>query len=275
MATQTTRWLKTDLVTDEGATAVVLNGSGGGAPALEENADFPMANLLVRDRYVSWMTGAAPPNDVYVDFDLTGGPPINKTVNALAICGFRGTALFPNSCFIQYALTAGGYPPTWIGFSPGSISLSLATDSAVILTTPTLCRYVRFWFPNTFGNPFSVGRLMVASTVEDLGFAYSLGAVDTETTQQIRNRAVDGTPVVTRFGKRRRRLSLPYNSIIYGSTGAKLRALARLERPFVMVNPFGETMEVDLADGTVPFVHRFGTATQDIFDVQLELEQLP
>lgn len=37
------------------------NGTGGGAPALEQNADWPMSHLLIADRETYWRTSAAPP----------------------------------------------------------------------------------------------------------------------------------------------------------------------------------------------------------------------
>ena len=54
-----------------GTSATLKNGTGGGAPAISEDPDWPMSNLLVADRYSYWKINLADENPgIPVDFDI-------------------------------------------------------------------------------------------------------------------------------------------------------------------------------------------------------------
>ncbi|HXT99584.1 MAG TPA: hypothetical protein VN903_01240, partial [Polyangia bacterium] len=53
------------------ASATLMNGSGGGAPALIQTSPYTMSNLVGSDRYKFWMSSALAASSAFnVDFDL-------------------------------------------------------------------------------------------------------------------------------------------------------------------------------------------------------------
>lgn len=166
------------LITNNLATAaatVLKNGTGGGAPALDQLAAFPMTAALFQDRYTKWSTSAVPASPL--DFDLDLGA--DKVIDAMGILNLRyaGTTDI-NTVTLKYASAASGYAPgPWTTF--GTITLAdpplTKRDYVVAPGSPVTARYLRF--ESAFGTlgQFTLGKL-VAGPMIDLGHNYSPGA---------------------------------------------------------------------------------------------------
>lgn len=91
------------------AGVTLKNGTGGGAPAINEHPDWPMRNLLLQDRYSAWRsngdTAAAE-----IDFDLGSAQTITDLL--LTNMRFYGAGSFGPQLDVFYD---NSYPPTtWL-----------------------------------------------------------------------------------------------------------------------------------------------------------------
>jgi hypothetical protein len=157
------------------ATGVVLkNGTGGGAPILDQLTAFPMTNALFQDRYTKWSTAAVPASPLQYDLDLGA----DKSIDAMGILGLRyvGTTDI-NTVTLKYASAAQGYnPAAWAGSTLGTITLAnpplLKRDYVVTVGNPVTARYLRFEFAFGTLGQFTLGKLLAGAMV-DLGRGYS------------------------------------------------------------------------------------------------------
>ena len=73
--------------TNKVQTATLKNGTGGGAPALDQVSPWLMTNSQNRDRELVWQQSSGASG--FVDFDLTGAAS-DTSVGLLAVLGHRG-----------------------------------------------------------------------------------------------------------------------------------------------------------------------------------------
>lgn len=274
MAPNTTRLIVANLLEQFGT---VKNNGVGLSPPREEDPLYPMENAFNGDRFSPWRTSAAPPEPTSFDADMGA----NRTVNALGILGLTPTASsFPTTLFPQYSVNGSpgagvGYPPTsWNPFNPATISINGLRDAVLLPSSPVTARYVRFDFLNVIGFPFSVGRLFVASTILTMGVAYSPNAefepvdfwASVRTTLQNEVRTKVALPAERRFCDF---LSVPTATLNVLRNSA---ALGRRHTSFILLSPFDEVLEVF---GRIKWRHSYGDGSSDLWDVRLEMEQLP
>lgn len=116
--------------------ATVKNGSGGGAPARDEDADFPMDNVLQGDRHVVWRSSASPSYPIRLDVDLGG----NRTIEALGFHGMFGAWLGITAYYQTGAYSAGG---TWTAMAVPSVA-SMPRDTGAVFAAVANVRSLRF-----------------------------------------------------------------------------------------------------------------------------------
>jgi len=120
--------------------AVLLNGTGGGAPALDENADWPTRYTLSPDRYQYWRAlagGLGPAAGTYL-FDYDYGAPVT-----LAVVGWGMMRQYPQQVevgnLVLECYWGSSYPPT----NALGVGLGCTGNDSFAAFTPTAARYWR------------------------------------------------------------------------------------------------------------------------------------
>lgn len=139
--------------------ATIKNGSGG-APAVNEDANRPLANIKIASRYRFWRTASAPPSSLQVDLDFGASITI-KTVGVAMVRAYRGLGGF--SEVKVYSGPTGAYPPTWTLRSTIAIVPATDNDKFADLASNITARYWRFEFNGVVGQ-FSVKPWLVKSS---------------------------------------------------------------------------------------------------------------
>ena len=247
-------------------TATLKNGTGGGAPALDETSPYTMSNLIVADRYTIWKT-ANPPggSPINVDFDLGS----NKTVTAVGILGYRpaGT-LAATSLKVYSAASAAGYVPAgWtLQATMNGISGNPRDLGAVIPSVSQ--RYWRFEFTH-IGTAWSGGRFYIGNPT-DLGAIGDPGSSYTPFRNRLETPMPGGAVVLTDLGDPGATWVIPW-SVIESSLRTTLLSLQALSSSFVLIDADENFFEVYLKGGRLPTSWR----TASVYDASMELERLP
>lgn len=254
----TLRFYRTNLLTQ--SFAVLKNGTGGGAPALEEHADFPMTNLLVGDRYSYWKSAGTAGFDV--DFDLGS----TKAIKALGV-----TALDPlQTVGAVEIFTAGGstYPPTWT--SQGTISPLSSVDS--FIAANLIHRFVRFEFTSL--SAAIRAKLWAAQSVSDVGHGGSPGFTEERRKARIRAIAPGGQPVVTVLGPDRTVFSIPLN-VVPSAVQSILSTLVAESGSFILGTVDDRWFEVIVAEDRLAWSTLFDGGSAPLYDAVAVFENLP
>jgi hypothetical protein len=225
----------------------LINGNGAyaGAPALVQDPDFPMSNLLDPDRVSAvYVTGPTPANsgsDLIIEFDINSAP---LSISAVGILGFvrLAGATFPNSVAIEY-LPGSTYAPVVGWVAMGSFSMVIGRDGGLVTGSPISARFWRIRFLNaSFGaQGFSFSSPFIANAITDLGFLYSRSAEVIVTPKTV----VEGygrTPVITRTGLEFRRWALAYDNNDV-TTRDIFDALGASALPFIYLSPEDDVFE--------------------------------
>lgn len=260
----------------EAAAAVLKNGSGGGAPALDEVSPYLMTNAMKHARRVLWQqsSGAA----MQYDVDLTGAAS-NKTVRVGGMAGHRpiAGALTGITAFtIKSSTTANGYPPVsgnpWTDV-PGAVAVSTASarDKGKLFDSDVTARYFRFDL--TVGSTFTLGKFFLGIFDYDLGLLYSdldvLGV-----TPQVEERTVGQDPVLTYVGDDRQLWQLEWRDI-QNVVLTKLEAVRALRSSFLLADKAEVFREFLVQAGELRRRHRFESASDTVYTpVSMALEQL-
>mgnify|MGYP007070554947 FL=1 len=160
---------------------IIVNGNGAytSAPAKDEDAQYPMSNLYLADRYTPWSTrvGTAA-GSIKVQIDLSGGATgaaaggVDKTISAVGMNGLRGLggAAPPNTVVVGYRTRAQGYSAT--GYTTvATLVTGQARDSIVQFNTIS----ARYWEMDVqiYGvEGFALGSLFLGN-LQDLGIGWS------------------------------------------------------------------------------------------------------
>jgi hypothetical protein len=251
----------------------IKNGTGGGAPALQENAAYPMSNLLKVDRHTVWATGISAPNPTLVHIDLGQ----DRALTFFAVLGMRqppGAAGNTITSIFGTRTAALGYS----GVSTDYIDRATVTvpttelDGGVVAASAT-GRYlqVKVSIINT-SLGLTLGKFAAGLLDQDLGanLVYSPGAEGRLVTPQVRTETMAGFPVISYVGSRYVRFLLPFNAITT-ATKNQLDAVAKETDPFVYFNQFDVAREC-VAPPEYAVSHRW--APPDLWDSVLELRSL-
>lgn len=245
------------------AATVLKNGTGGGAPALDETAPYTMARLLNASRLAFWMTSAAPASPMLVDFDLGA----SKSISAVGVHGFRPSATAAATTVNVYSGAA--YPAATLRatFSliagPRDIGAAISTISA---------RYWRFEIYNTA--PFSVAKFLLGP-LTDLGYAHGPGG--DATIYRFRNETplIGGGVLVDDLGDPGKSFSIPVPTATQ-TRRAALEALVQQTGSFSYLDPDDELYEVLMSDSARLEVSRaFAAGAASVYSLNLRLTRQP
>jgi hypothetical protein len=249
------------------ATATLKNGTGGGAPALDQSTGYPTSNLKTSDRYTLWKTGDPPSGSpVQVDFDLGS----NKTVTSVGVLGYRGpfgTAV--TSVAIYSAASASGYPPgAWTLQATINVNALFDTRDFGAIIASVSHRYWRFEFTHG-GTAWSIGKLWVGNAT-DLGAIHSPGGLYAPFRNRLETPLPNGAVVLSDLGDPGADWTLPWQTIT-SSLRTTLLSLQQQTGSFLMIDPDDNFFEVYLVGGRAETLRQFTTT----FDANLALRRLP
>ncbi len=255
----------------------LINGNGAysGAPALVEDASFPMSNLLDKDRASKvYVSGPNPYNsagsDLIIEFDIAGSA---QSIVAAGMLGFGlvGGSLFPSQLIVEY-LPGTTYQTTgWIADIP-ILSIGGVRDVGSVFTARS-ARFWRFRFPFASGaqDGFTVAGFFLATTVTDLGFLYSR-ASERIVTPKTTIEGYGRTPTITRTGIPFRRWTLAYDNID-ATTKATFDTLNSEASPFIFLAPDDRVYEC-VTDGE-EFERAHVWSPPDRFQFAFPMRSLP
>lgn len=250
-------------------TTTLLNGSGGTAPAKSEDAQYPMVNLQVQDRYSIWRSANALSGTFYCDWDM--GADVN--IDVAAIHGFRRASgqSSPASFDLQYRTAATGYNGGASGWTTSKTGILLpGRDAGVQLPGTIKARYWRFVFGvGGSGGGFSIGQLYLGLLSYDLGYMYASMASDRFVHARARYNLAMSIPVINKVGDPYRLLNYPLDGC---STAARdiFRAVAMSETPTTLFTPYDECLQVVLANDAQEHAHVW-SSDRDFWNSSLEM----
>lgn len=227
-----TRFGKTNRID---ATACTLkNGTGGGAPALDEVAGYPMTNLEVTDRYTLWKQSSGA--SMQLDYDLTGAAS-NIAITTAALLGHRPTTASGagiTSVAVHGVPNASGYPPGagW-GAALGTISMAGPARDGGIVFGSTSIRYLRFDI--TCADAFTLGRAWAGVIDYDLGTMFGPGAEHALQLPVRENRALGDVPVTNWIGDKYDIITYPL-PFLSDAVRAYLRTLRASKQTLLLVD---------------------------------------
>lgn len=255
-----TRFLTTNVATS----ATLKNGTGGGAPALDEVSGYPMTNALQWDRYTLWKQSSGA--DMNFDIDLGG----SYTVQAFAVLGQRSVPASSTVTGVEVFTQTGTYTPGGTWTSRGTITVGALRDAGLILANSVASvRSVRFAFDVT--GTFTLGRLWVGELDHDLGGIYSPGSRRTLIKPRVRNVALGQVPVVTGIGDDRYLFEMSFEAAD-STLRNKLLLTARANRSVVYVDHDSTFYECLLAGDQYSEEHIWNSSA--VYNAVLSLEQL-
>jgi hypothetical protein len=250
--------------------STIKNGTGGGAPALDQTSPYTMAQALTSDLYTPWQTATTPAaSPSYFDIDLGG----NVSIEAAALLGYRPAVAGVSSVLsveILSSTSANGYPPT-----AASVWTSRATFSTVspafrhIGTTwvSNSARYWRFAFTH-LGTLWSVGKLFLGA-LTDLGAIHSPGGIYSPFENRLETPQPGGAIVVNEVGDPGADITLPWRTV--DSTMRSRMTTLAASAPFVLVDADGNFFEVFVANGRAMTTRQYTS----VFDAEVTLKVMP
>jgi hypothetical protein len=260
----------------EATAAILKNGTGGGAPALDEVSPYLMTNAMKHARRVLWQNSGGVA--MQFDVDLTGAAS-NKTTRVGGMAAHRpiAGALTGITAFtIKFSTHANGYPPVsgnpWTDV-PGAVAVSTgsARDKGVVFASDVTARYFRFDL--TVGSTFTLGKFFLGIRDYDLGFLYSPGVQILGISPNVEERTVGIDPVISYVGDDRELWTIPYHQVLSASVTI-LDALRKLRSSFLMIDKSDVFREVIVQRGEFGRAITFEQTSDTISDAELNLEQL-
>jgi hypothetical protein len=260
----------------EATAAVLKNGTGGGAPALDEVSPFLMTNAMKHARNLLWQNsgGAA----MQFDVDLTGAAS-NKTVRVAGIHGHRpiaGALTGITAYTVKSSTHANGYPPVsanpWTD-CPGAVAVATGSgrDKGVVFNSDVTARYFRF--DMTIGSTFTLGKFVLGVFDYDLLAIMSAPLERRLVRPNIEDRSIGQDPVRTYVGDPRYLFTIPYRDVVRAHVD-KLDAIARLTSSFIFADWTDTFYEAIVQGGETAASLKFVGAVNEIWDDELALETL-
>lgn len=263
------------VLTNHALAATLKNGTGGGAPAREEESPYLMERLLGRDRYGFWRTSSTfGAGTVQVDLDLGAA----KDITFVGVLGYRAatdavvdvtiysaTAYGPGPWTARAAPAMSGAPRTSLTgpYAPRDVGEQIGTISA---------RYWRFEFGCT--GQFQAGTLALG-VVTDLGAAHGPGAISSPYRFRNEQSLVGGSVVIEDLGDMGRDMSIPLPQALEARRSV-IEGLADAPGSFLYLDPFNHVFEVFIPGGARIDVQRLLYAgSSSIHSIDLKMVRLP
>lgn len=244
--------------------ATLKNGTGGGAPALDQVSPYTMANAQTADRRTPWQSSSGAAS---FDYDLDLGA--SRTISVAALLGLRMvTSESSGTLEVSYTSSYPGGPWTSIGTQTWA---SGARDVGIVLSNTAAGRYWRFTItPDTTQN-IVVGRVWLGNyTNYDLGGMHSPGGISSPFQNRIEQALEDGSVNINTLGFPGRDFTLPFNTASE-TLRDQLTAVAATSGTVVYIDPEDDVYEVYVRQGRAQ-VARSGNA---LFAATLEMARLP
>lgn len=241
-------------------TGTLRNGTGGGAPATEEDPSFPMANLLDDDTLSPWKSSATPADPLQVDISIT-----SSTLRAIGITGFSGGS---GISFGVYYSTSSTYPPgSWLSLV-GATSLNKATT--LVEVNQSGVRQLRFEF-NSLPGAIRIGKLFAGASTVNLGHEGGPGTSElVDKWRSVIETEAGGLLVSSLASDSARfRLELPFMN---STDRSNIKTVAALSGPVMMLWSDGVAWEVFIEDDQIVLERIFSPPTLD--RTQLKLRAL-
>lgn len=252
------------LLTNYVETATLKNGSGGGAPALDEATSYTTARAQNTDRYSLWKTSGA--GGTYnVDFDLGSA----KSVRLGALLGL--TCLTPTGGTLTLQHANSYYPGAWTTAGTATWA-SGDRDVGVVLNSAAVSeRYWRFNIVTTVATNITLGRLFLGTWANyELIGMHSPGGISSPYQNRIEQALADGSFNVNTLGYPGRDFTLPFNQVTSTDRDI-LTAAAAASGSVVFVDGEDDVYEVLVMGGRADVSRRSGTT----FDTNVTMKRLP
>lgn len=252
------------------AGVVLMNGTGGGAPALDEDADWPMSHLLSPDRETYWRTSPVPPEPIQVDFDLGSAQSI--VASGIAKLRLFSANLVEGGPYVLYYDNV--YPPTNDAGVGGSMTMNNNFDEFGAISA----RYWRFEIYSGGGFPFGCKLWLVKSADKiDLGKNWYVGT--DESAERLREVVTSPAGLSFAFepGQNRGSTIRSGRFVLRQQLPAirdSLRdQLTTIDTRFVALLGDGTAIETALPEGNFPWSRAFGSP--ESFDFEIPLQEHP
>lgn len=249
--------------------ATLLNGGGGGAPALSEVSPYTLAQTKKRSRRSLWQIAATAAYNV--DWDLGS----DKTVDAAgpgAHAGISGAGI--TDFVVRIATNAQGYnPAAWAGSdATGTVTMSSARDKVTDFSAQGTARYVRFSL-TTIATVFTLGKFVIGTYDVDLGLLFS-SRQRLKRSPHFEDRTVTEDPIHNFTGYDREIWTLGWDNIPQ-ATFNKLETLRALRRSFWLADERDVFREFVVSGLSMQDSTAIVLSGDTIYNpVTLELEQL-
>jgi len=235
-------------------------------PALVEDPQYPMSNLLNPSLYTPWVTPqGTTPSTVELH--------IQTVSSTIAFLGFFGCRLLSLPFTASYRIASAGYSSTgpWTSLIGGSLD---ARHNGFVLAASTIGMYWRFLFTFAPASGFSIGSISLAPVTQDLGIVYSPGAEDLMVFPSIQSRNGAGHLEVVSVGDPRRLVVLPFRTVT-DAMRTKIDAIfgaASRREPAVWIDQNDVARPVVLANSDLRWRHAW--APPNLWDCDVEIEVL-
>jgi hypothetical protein len=251
--------------------ATILNGTGGGAPALDQTSPYTMAKVIVTDRYDPWVT-ANPPSGSPLPLDLDLAT--NRSVTTAAVLGYRpgvaGTSPV-SSVEVLSSTAANGYPPvagsSWTTRGVISLSGGVWRDAGTTFNSSS-GRYWRFDFTNV-GAQWSVGRVWLGIN-SDLGAMHSPGGIYSPFRNRLETPQPGGAVVLSDLGDPGLDITLPWNTI-NSTLKNTLLSMSQRSGSFLFLDGDDNFFEVFAVNGRVSTSRQYTS----VFNADVQLKAMP
>lgn len=256
----------------------IKNGTGGGAPALDEETPYAMSRLLIPDRLAFWRSSASPGTAGVLNIDVDLGAA--TTIGFAGLLGYRAAT---TDALTDVIVTADSVYPIVSTTSRAAFSFAGAPataasgpyaprDAGGVLSSPLSRRYWRFEL--SVADQFQVGTL-VLGVVTDVGAVHSPNAVMSPYRFRSQQPLVGGGVWIDDLGDRGADYTLPFNVADLTRTNL-LASLADLPGSFVFLDHQDAVAEVVLANSARVDIQRaFALGANSIHQVNVTLTRLP
>lgn len=247
------------------AGVLLKSGTGGGAPPLDQDPDWPESLVLCADREMYWKTSASPPAPLQLDLDLGSA----KTIVAAGIMRARiGTDI----CTVYYNPGATYNPASgWVAAGPFAAGGMTGNNNLEDIAS-IIARFWRFEFDG--GIQFSCKPwLMEAVDTYNLTHDWSVGTA--ESMRRLREETVSSSGLVYAYEPAEDRGSLIRSgnylllNQVQSVRDAFRERLAALDTQFVLKHGNNVVVETILTEGDLAWSREWHMPEQFNFAIPL------